>query len=220
MSQFFSKLFDTSDFPPRWNCGNWDSAHGWLHIGSDLAISGAYFAIPITILLYLSRKQAEVFQPRLFWLFSAFIFTCGTTHLVEAVIFYQPYYRLSGLMKALTAVVSWTTLFALVRFLPQALELPGLRRTNEMLAQQVALQKKTRAELERSNKDLSEFTNVVQHDLRDPICSALFMAELAKETTSRGDTATATEQIDQLVQALAKAELLVNDLHQRCVAKC
>ncbi len=35
---FFKKLLDTSDFPPRWHCGNWTGFHGWLYIASDLLI--------------------------------------------------------------------------------------------------------------------------------------------------------------------------------------
>jgi hypothetical protein len=35
-------LFDTSDFPARWTCGQWSAVHGWTHILSDLAIFGAY----------------------------------------------------------------------------------------------------------------------------------------------------------------------------------
>ena len=43
---FFTRLFDTSDFPPRWHCGNWTAGLGWLHILSDLGVWGAYIAIP------------------------------------------------------------------------------------------------------------------------------------------------------------------------------
>ena len=42
MLDFLMRLFDTSDFPPRWYCGNWTDGHGWLHILSDIAIWGAY----------------------------------------------------------------------------------------------------------------------------------------------------------------------------------
>ncbi len=38
MFGFLGSLFDTSDFMPRWYCGTWTSAEGWLHICSDLAI--------------------------------------------------------------------------------------------------------------------------------------------------------------------------------------
>jgi hypothetical protein len=45
--EFFRKLFDTADWPPRWHCGNWTGFHGWLYIISDLLIWSAYFAIPL-----------------------------------------------------------------------------------------------------------------------------------------------------------------------------
>lgn len=219
MVAFFQKLFNTSDFPARWNCGNWETGHGWLHIVSDLAIFGAYFAIPLAIIFYISRKRGEVTYPRLFLLFSAFIFSCGTTHLVDAIIFYQPLYRLSGVLKFITAIVSWMTLIALIRALPKALELPGLKRANELLGEQISLQQRTGAELARSNQELSEFTGAVRHDLRDPVCSALFMAELAKESSLKGDTETLNQQIDHLVETLRRVDHRVNELHERCLPR-
>jgi hypothetical protein len=38
MFEPLTRLFDTSDFPPRWQCGNWTWGHGWLHILSDLGV--------------------------------------------------------------------------------------------------------------------------------------------------------------------------------------
>ena len=38
MWDFWSHLFDSSDFPPRWHCGNWSAGLGWLHIASDLGV--------------------------------------------------------------------------------------------------------------------------------------------------------------------------------------
>ena len=35
LSGFFTNLWDTSSYPPRWNCGSWTSLEGWLHIVSD-----------------------------------------------------------------------------------------------------------------------------------------------------------------------------------------
>ena len=52
MVEYFRLLFDTSGFPARWNCGQWSDAHGWLHILSDLAIFGAYSAIPLTLVYF------------------------------------------------------------------------------------------------------------------------------------------------------------------------
>ena len=42
MLEFFQNLFEISDWPPRWVCGKWSDFHGWLYIGSDIAIWLAY----------------------------------------------------------------------------------------------------------------------------------------------------------------------------------
>ena len=130
------KLFDTAGFMPRWDCGNWSGPHGWTHIIADGAIFGAYTAIPCVLGYFIVRRRDVPFLP-VFWLFAAFIFFCGFGHLVEATIFWQPWYRFSGLVKVLTAVVSWATVLALVPILPQALSLPGLAAVNKRLAGEV-----------------------------------------------------------------------------------
>ena len=137
MLDFLSKLFDTSDFPARWNCGQWETGHGWLHILSDLAIMAAYFAIPTSLLIYYLKKRRELPFPRMLWLFGAFIFSCGTTHLIEAIIYYHPIYRFSGLLKLITALVSWATVIAIVRIAPRAFKLPGMMRVNSLLQDQI-----------------------------------------------------------------------------------
>ena len=42
--------------------------------------------------------------------------------------FWYPYYRLSGLFKFITALISWITVLALVPSLPKALNLPRMAR--------------------------------------------------------------------------------------------
>ena len=74
----------------------------------------------------------------IFGLFAVFIIFCGLTHLIEATIFWHPWYRLSGLVKAVTAVVSWMTVVALVKIIPQALTLPGLAKMNRQLREEIA----------------------------------------------------------------------------------
>src|SRR6202044_1671025 len=111
MVGFLASLFDTSDFMPRWYCGSWTSAEGWLHICSDLAIWSAYMAIPLLLGYFVIRRRALPFR-WMFWLFCAFIFCCGTAHLIEAIIFWKPIYRLGGVVKLATALISWTTVVA------------------------------------------------------------------------------------------------------------
>ena len=122
MYEFLSKLFDGTDFPARWHCGSWTDAHGWLHIISDFLIFGAYLAIPL-VLAYFVKRQPNLPFPRIFWLFCAFIVACGFTHLNEVIIFWHPMYRWAGVMKAVTACVSWATVLSLFLVIPEALAL-------------------------------------------------------------------------------------------------
>lgn len=128
MLEFFRNLFNTDGFPPRWYCGHWTAGHGWLHICSDIATFLAYLTIPFVIVFFL-RKRRDIPFPRLFYWFAAFIFACGTVHLIEAIIFWSPVYRLSGVFKCITAIVSWGTLGAVIRVAPQAL---SMRSSDEM----------------------------------------------------------------------------------------
>jgi PAS domain S-box-containing protein len=151
MFSFFCDLFDTSGFPPRWHCGQWTDAHGWLHIVSDIAIFGAYAAIPLVLVFFIRKRKDVPFSP-IFWLFSAFIVSCGLTHLIEATIFWHPWYRLSGLLKAVTAVVSWVTVMALIRVIPSALALPGLAEVNQQLSEENAERKHAQETLPESEE--------------------------------------------------------------------
>lgn len=201
MIDFLSKLFDTSDFPPRWRCGIWTEGHGWLHIFSDLAIFGAYTAIPLVIAFFVIRKKQDVPFPRIFWLFVIFIFACGTTHLIEAIIFWQPIYRFAGMVKLLTAIASWLTVIALIKIVPQALHLPGLAALNAELKSEIEERKRTeealraseieretllnserqaRQNAEQANRRTDEFLSVVSHELRTPLSAILGYAQLLR----------------------------------------
>lgn len=148
---FWLNLFDTSDFPPRWHCGSWTAAHGWLHILSDLGVWSAYFTIPCILAFFILRRTDLPFR-RIFLLFAAFILFCGTTHLMEAIIFWWPAYRLAGLIKLMTAAVSWGTIIALVQVAPKALSM----RSPEELEREVAARKAAEAALQQTNTELEE----------------------------------------------------------------
>jgi two-component system, cell cycle sensor histidine kinase and response regulator CckA len=156
MSSFLTNLFDTSDFPARWNCGHWTALHGWTHVIADVAIFGAYAAIPLSIAYYVLRKRQEIVFPRLYWLFAAFILSCGLVHLTEAFIFWYPVYRFSGMLKVLTALASWSTVIVLVKHLPTAMALPGMAQMNDRLKEEVQNRKAAEEEVHRLNKALQD----------------------------------------------------------------
>jgi PAS domain S-box-containing protein len=113
-------LFDTTGFPARKDCGTgWTPQLIFLHVTSDLFIWLAYLSIPL-VLLYFTRRR-DLPYPRLFVLFALFILACGTTHLIDALMFEYPIYRFAGLMKFVTALVSWLTVIALVPVIPRVM---------------------------------------------------------------------------------------------------
>jgi PAS domain S-box-containing protein len=131
---FFRQLLDSSDWPPRWHCGKWTEFHGWLYIVSDLLIWSAYFAIPVAILKYISRKWDSRFI-RLYFLFAAFILACGATHFLDALAFWVPLYRLNALVRAITAIISWVTVFHIIKYLHLAVSLRPLAALEKEIEQ-------------------------------------------------------------------------------------
>ena len=127
----------------------------WLHFGSDLMIALAYFSIPVA-LVYFARRRKDLAYHGMFFLFALFIVLCGTTHLFNVWALWQPLYRLDGIVKLLTGIVSAATAILLWRLMPQALALPTaeeLVRRKDELERLVA--EKT-AELTRANQALRE----------------------------------------------------------------
>jgi signal transduction histidine kinase/ActR/RegA family two-component response regulator len=216
-------LFDPDGFMPRWTCGDWSAALGWLHIGSDLAIWSAYTAIPVVIGYYALRRKDVPFVP-LFWLFGAFIFACGTGHLIEAVIFWTPVYRLSGVVKLITAVVSWGTVIALIKVVPDAMRLPGLARLNTALESEIGERKRAqqerehlleseraaRTDAERANRVKDDFLSIVSHELRTPLNAIQGYAHLLLvETPDPAFVHEAAEVIERNSRAQAQ---IIDDL--------
>ena len=113
-------LLSTEGFVPRKACGAWTPDLVWLHAGSDILIWLAYISIPFA-LLYFTRLRGLGRLNRLVWLFAAFILCCGFTHLVESMMFEKPLYHLSGVLKGLTAAVSWVTVLVLLPSIPSML---------------------------------------------------------------------------------------------------
>lgn len=154
MFQFIQQLLDTEGFPARWHCGIWSDLHGWVHVISDVAIFGAYLAIPAAIAYFVIKKRDTILFSPVAWLFIAFILSCGIGHLIEATIFWHPWYRLAGAVKVCTALVSWATVIVLFRIIPVALTLPGVVKLNQALLAEVEDRKETEFKLSRLNAEL------------------------------------------------------------------
>jgi two-component system, chemotaxis family, sensor kinase Cph1 len=209
---FFSKIFNTADWPPRWHCGSWSDFHGWLYIISDLAIWAAYFAIPVLLFrIVIKRKDILPFS-KIFWLFIAFIMLCGTTHLIDAIIFWWPAYRLSALIRFATAVISIFTVYALFKMLPTIFNL----RTLEQLEAEIEERKKAEQEarnqqvLAEAAKELmakkDEFMSIASHELKTPITIVKTSLQLLRRMTDKN------ESLQHVTPFITKSEKQVNKL--------
>lgn len=75
--------------------------------------------------------------------------------------FWQPWYRLSGAINVITAIVSWATVAALIRHLPEAVRLPGALRLSRERAEQITELEKTQQELRSSEARFRTLANNV-----------------------------------------------------------
>lgn len=113
---------------PHGHCYFWKPEILWSYVVSDFLIALAYFSIPIALVYFVRRRKDLEFN-WIFFMFSAFIFACGTTHLISIWTIWQPVYWLDVSAKGITAAASILTSIMLWRLMPQALSIPS---TNEL----------------------------------------------------------------------------------------
>jgi chemotaxis family two-component system sensor kinase Cph1 len=200
---FFQKLLDTSDFMARWHCGQWSGFHGWLYIISNLLIFAAYFTIPALIYYYVRKKTTIQFKALAIW-FILFIFFCGSTHLVDAIIFWFPVYRFNALLLICTAIVSWATIMELIRVLPIAFTM----KTNNELEQ--IINKRT-YEVTHQKQNLEDFSQIVSHNLRAPLTS---MHSLIDLYDLKDDPIEKHQQVEKLKIVLAKMSESIDNVSE------
>ena len=148
---FFKQLL-SPDFMPHGFCYLWDPRIMWLHVISDALIALSYYCIPV-ILVYFIRKNRDRPFNRVFWMFGAFILACGTSHLMEVWNVWHGSYLVSGVVKAITAVVSVATVAMLVGLVPKIVSLPErahLQEANRELEWEIAERKRAEQSLKES----------------------------------------------------------------------
>ncbi len=153
MVEQISRLLAVNGYIPHGYCISWSPTLVVTFVVSDLLIFLSYLSMPVA-LGYFARKREDFPYRWLLWLFSAFILACGATHLMGAIVLYQPMYALDALLKACTAAISVVTAIVLWPLLPQALKLPSpiqLRKANEALQSEISYRKQVEEELRLAN---------------------------------------------------------------------
>lgn len=118
-------LLGRNGFLPHGYCFTWSPGLLWSMVVADLLVAFAYFSIPIGILVFTKRRPDQRLQ-RVAMLFSAFIFACGFTHLMDVWTIWTPDYWIQAVVKATTAVLSLVTAVAVWRLIPLAVKLPSI----------------------------------------------------------------------------------------------
>ncbi|MEH2139585.1 ATP-binding protein [Nostoc sp.] len=193
MPTFFSYFFQSKGFIPHGHCYLWQTGLVWLHIISDATIAIAYYSIPFLLIYFISKRKDLPFNG-VFLLFGAFIIACGTGHLIDIWTLWHPDYWVAGALKALTAIISIYTAFALFYLMPQALTLPSpaqLEAINRILSTEIVERKRIEKELrlaeevaQNSNQAKSEFLANMSHELRTPLNGILGYTQIIQRTES------------------------------------
>ena len=111
-----------NDFMPHGFCIKWSWDLLTLYVVSDGFIFLAYSYIGIALIVF-ARKNVGLAWNKLLWLFAAFILSCGLTHLLDIVTFWQPIYWMDAILKSVTAILSFITACALAPLIPELLNL-------------------------------------------------------------------------------------------------
>ena len=192
MLEFFSRLFD-SDFMPHGMCYFWQPGVLWLNAISDGLIALAYVVISLQLLYFLRRRQDLPFS-WIFVMFGLFIFGCGATHAMGIWTVWHGTYRLSGVVKAVTALASIATGVMMIPLLPKALKLPSPE------------------DVRRVNRDLEAFAYTVSHDLRAPIRAIQGFSSALSEDYGANLDPQAKDYLRRVVHAASRMDKLVHDL--------
>ncbi|MDZ8065308.1 MAG: ATP-binding protein [Nostoc sp. DedQUE08] len=193
MPTFFNYPFHSNGFIPHGHCYLWQTGLVWLHIISDATIALAYYSIPFLLIYFISKRKDLPFNG-VFLLFGAFIIACGTGHLMDIWTLWHPNYWVAGSLKALTAIISIYTAFALFYLMPQALTLPSptqLEVINRALSTEIVERKRIEKELrlaeevaQNSSQAKSEFLANMSHELRTPLNGILGYTQILQRTES------------------------------------
>src|SRR5687767_3232988 len=165
IDEFFRNLFSYDLWPPRWKCGYWSDFHGYIYIASGLLVWVAYFLIPLIIVNYFYKKKATIRFRKVYILFASFILLCGSTHFIDALMFWIPMYRLNAIVRLITGVVSLLTVYHLVKVLPELFK----QQTNLELENEIIRRKEVELQLAEANHGLEAFAYIASHDLQEPL---------------------------------------------------
>jgi two-component system sensor histidine kinase/response regulator len=110
----------TDNLMPHGYCLAWNPELLTLFIIGNVLVALSYYSIPAALWIFL-RKRKDLAFNWMFQLFAAFIFLCGTTHVMKLWTIWSPNYWAEGLLDLITGLISAYTAVALWPLIPKAL---------------------------------------------------------------------------------------------------
>ncbi len=164
----WEQIFRTGAYMAHGHCYLWQTPLVALHVTSDALTAIAYFSIPAMLWHFTHQRPAPRLN-KVFQLFAAFIFACGLGHLLEILTLWYPFYWLSGIEQAGTALISCYTAAQLWVLLPYFLTLKTpeeLALVNEQLRAEMAQKVAAKAALRQANAELENRVQAQTKQLR------------------------------------------------------
>jgi hypothetical protein len=143
----------------------------------------SYFSIPLA-LLYFNKKGGKFPFKYLIGLFSAFIFACGMTHVLNVWTIWTPDYYFEGIIKLFTAGISVVTAVMLWPVAVRTLSLPNLfvlQDSNRALEREIDKRQAIEHELRAQAKNLEDANDELLRLNRQMCGRELRMLELKRE---------------------------------------
>ncbi len=179
-------FFNTEQFMPHGMCYQWQTDILMTSVISDVATAAAYYSITAAF-IYFVKKREDILYPWFFILAGSIIFAaCGTSHLISAIVIWEPIYGVSSVSKAVTAVSSMATGMIIWYVLPFFLKIPSpsmLEEKNQALQTSLNKFQQAQQQLIESEKltSLGHMVAGVAHELNTPIGVAITATSYAQQ---------------------------------------
>lgn len=196
---------------PHGHCYLWLPEILWTHVTSDAIVALAYYSIPISIIAFV-RNRPDVDFKMVPVLFSAFIFLCGTTHVVSIFTVWNGYYGFQGMVKAATAIVSIFTAIWVWRLLPAALSIPSNRQLRDLVTDATSELVDKNRKLGRANSDIENFVSAASHDLKEPLRTLVAYSQLLTKDAGENLNEDAKQDLKHIIDGAKRMQALVNDI--------
>jgi len=209
-----SSFFNYEQFTPHGMCYLWQPDILWTSVVSDVLIALAYYSVTAAFIVFVKRRT-DLLYPWFFILAGSVIFiACGTSHLISAVVVWEPIYGVSAIVKAVTAISSVATGVIIWYVLPFFVSLPSpamleakvTKRTEELKTSNVSLYKEI-VDHKQAREQLVQLKNYLRNII-DSMPSVLIGVDQDAKVTqwnNKAQQATGMAAADALGQPLTQA---------------